>query len=91
MIIAPGFIYGNDLLKKLSDHSLSVSFNTAETTIIVILGSLMAFIYIDGSNQIFGMRGLYQRNVTFFRLVCLQNSVFTLYFSTLYTYSQLQL
>lgn len=79
MIIAPGYIYGNDLLKKLSDHPLSVSFNTAQTTIIGILGSFMAFIYIDGSIQIFGMRGLYQRNVTFFRMVCLQNSVFTLY------------
>lgn len=91
MIIAPGYIYGNGLLKKLSDQSLSLSFNTAETSIIGILGSLMAFIYIDVSNQIFGMRGLYQRNTTFFRMVCLQNSVFKLYFWTTCTFFQLQL
>lgn len=90
MIFVPGYIYGNGLLKKLSDQPLSLSFNNAESTIIGILGSLMAFIYINVFNQIFGMRFLYQRKATFFRMVSLQNSVFTLYFSK-YTFFQLQL
>lgn len=80
MIFVPGYIYGNGLLKKLSDQPLSLSFNNAESTIIGILGSLMAFIYINVFNQIFGMRFLYQRKATFFRMVSLQNSVFTLYY-----------
>lgn len=90
MIFVPGYIYGNGLLKKLSDQPLSLSFNNAESTIIGILGSLMAFIYINVFNQIFGMRFLYQRKATFFRMVSLQNSVFTLYFSKC-TFFQLQL
>lgn len=90
MIFVPGYIYGNGLLKKLSDQPLSLSFNNAESTIIGILGSLMAFIYIKVFNQIFGMRFLYQRKATFFRMVSLQNSVFTLYFSKC-TFFQLQL
>lgn len=90
MIFVPGYIYGNGLLKKLSDLPLSLSFNNAESTIIGILGSLMAFIYINVFNQIFGMRFLYQRKATFFRMVSLQNSVFTLYFSKC-TFFQLQL
>lgn len=90
MLFVPGYIYGNGLLKKLSDQPLSLSFNNAESTIIGILGSLMAFIYINVFNQIFGMRFLYQRKATFFRMVCLQNSVFTLYFSKC-TFFQLQL
>lgn len=90
MIFVPGYIYGNSLLKKLSDQPLSLSFNNAESTIIGILGSLMAFIYINVFNQIFGMRFLYQRKATFFRMVSLQNSVFTLYFSKC-TFFQLQL
>lgn len=89
MIFVPGYIYGNGLLKKLSDQPLSLSFKNAEYTIIGILGSLMAFIYINVFNQIFGMRFLYQRKATFFRMVSLQNSVFTLYFSTC-TFFQLQ-
>lgn len=89
MIFVPGYINGNGLLKKLSDQPLSLSFNNAESTIIGILGSLMAFIYINVFNQIFGMRFLYQRKATFFRMVSLQNSVFTLYFSkcTFFNYS----
>lgn len=90
MIFVPGYIYGNGLLKKLSDQPLSLSSNNAESTIIGILGSLMAFIYINVFNQIFGMRFLYQRKATFFRMVSLQNSVFTLYFSKC-TFFQLQL
>lgn len=90
MLFVPGYIYGNGLLKKLSDQPLSLSFNNAESTIIGILGSLMAFIYINVFNQIFGMRFLYQRKATFFRMVSLQNSVFTLYFSKC-TFFQLQL
>lgn len=90
MIFVPGYIYGNGLLKKLSDQPLSLSFNNAESTIFGILGSLMAFIYINVFNQIFGMRFLYQRKATFFRMVSLQNSVFTLYFSKC-TFFQLQL
>lgn len=90
MIFVPGYIYGNGLLKKLSDQPLSLSFNNAESTIIGILGSLMAFIYINVFNQIFGMRFLYQQQATFFRMVSLQNSVFTLYFSKC-TFFQLQL
>lgn len=90
MIIVPGYIYGNGLLKKLSDQPLSLSFNNAESTIIGILGSLMAFIYINVFNQIFGMRFLYQRKATIFRMVSLQNSLFTLYFSKC-TFFQLQL
>lgn len=90
MIFVPGYIYGNGLLKKLSDQPLSLSFNNAESTIIGILGSLMAFIYINVFNQIFGMRFLYQRKATFFRMVSLQNSVFTFYFSKC-TFFQLQL
>lgn len=90
MIFVPGYIYGNSLLKKLSDQPLSLSFNNAESTIIGILGSLMAIIYINVFNQIFGMRFLYQRKATFFRMVSLQNSVFTLYFSKC-TFFQLQL
>lgn len=90
MLFVPGYIYGNGLLKKLSDHPLSLSFNNAESTIIGILGSLMAFIYINVFNQIFGMRFLYQRKATFFRMVSLQNSVFTLYFSKC-TFFQIQL
>lgn len=90
MIFVPGYIYGNGLLKKLSDQPLSLSFNNAESTIIGILGSLMAFIYINVFKQIFGMRFLYQRKATFFRMVSLQNSVFTLYFSKC-TFFQLQL
>lgn len=90
MIFVPGYIYGNGLLKKLSDQPLSLSFNNAESTIIGILGSLMALIYINVFNQIFGMRFLYQRKATFFRMVSLQNSVFTLYFSK-WTFFQLQL
>lgn len=90
MIFVPGYIYGNGLLKILSDQPLSLSFNNAESTIIGILGSLMAFIYINVFNQIFGMRFLYQRKATFFRMVSLQNSVFTLYFSKC-TFFQLQL
>lgn len=90
MIFVPGYIYGNGLLKKLSDQPLSLSFNNAESTIIGILGSLMAFIYINVFNQIFGMRFLYQRKAIFFRMVSLQNSVFTLYFSKC-TFFQLQL
>lgn len=90
MIFVPGYIYGNGLLKKLSDQPLSLSFNNAESTIIGILGSLMAFIYINVFNQIFGMRFLYQRKATFFRMVSLHNSVFTLYFSKC-TFFQLQL
>lgn len=90
MIFVPGYIYGNGLLKKLSDQPLSLSFNNAESTIIGILISLMAFIYINVFNQIFGMRFLYQRKATFFRMVSLQNSVFTLYFSKC-TFFQLQL
>lgn len=90
MIFVPGYIYGNGLLKKLSDQPLSLSFNNAESTIIGILGSLMAFIYINVFNQIFGMRFLYQRKANFFRMVSLQNSVFTLYFSKC-TFFQLQL
>lgn len=90
MIFVPGYIYGNGLLKKLSDQPLSLSFNNAESTIIGILGSLMALIYINVFNQIFGMRFLYQRKATFFRMVSLQNSVFTLYFSKC-TFFQLQL
>lgn len=90
MIFVPGYINGNGLLKKLSDQPLSLSFNNAESTIIGILGSLMAFIYINVFNQIFGMRFLYQRKATFFRMVSLQNSVFTLYFSKC-TFFQLQL
>lgn len=83
MILIPGYIHGDGLLKKLSDQPLSLSFNNAESTIIGILGSLMAFICINVFNRVFGMRFLYQRQVTFFRMVCLQNSVFTLNFSTL--------
>lgn len=90
MLFVPGYIYGNGLLKKLSDQPISLSFNNAESTIIGILGSLMAFIYINVFNQIFGMRFLYQRKATFFRMVSLQNSVFTLYFSKC-TFFQLQL
>lgn len=90
MLFVPGYIYGNGLLKKLSDQPLSLSFNNAESTIIGILGSLMAFIYINVFNQIFGMRFLYQRKASFFRMVSLQNSVFTLYFSKC-TFFQLQL
>lgn len=90
MIFVPGYIYGNGLLKILSDQALSLSFNNAESTIIGILGSLMALIYINVLNQIFGMRFLYQRKATFFRMVSLQNSVFTLYFSKC-TFFQLQL
>lgn len=90
MLFVPGYIYGNGLLKKLSDQPLSLSFNNAESTIIGILGSLMAFIYTNVFNQIFGMRFLYQRKATFFRMVSLQNSVFTLYFSKC-TFFQLQL
>lgn len=90
MIFVPGYINGNGLLKKVSDQPLSLSFNNAESTIIGILGSLMAFIYINVFNQIFGMRFLYQRKATFFRMVSLQNSVFTLYFSKC-TFFQLQL
>lgn len=90
MIFVPGYINGNGLLKKLSDQPLSLSFNNAESTIIGILGSLMAFIYINVFNQIFGMRFLYQRKATFFRMVSLQNSVCTLYFSKC-TFFQLQL
>lgn len=90
MLFVPGYIYGNGLLKKLSDQPLSLSFKNAESTIIGILGSLMAFIYINVFNQIFGMRFLYQRKATFFRMVSLQNSVFTLYFSKC-TFFQLQL
>lgn len=90
MLFVPGYIYGNGLLKKLSDQPLSLSFNNAESTIIGILGSLMAFIYINVFNQIFGMRFLYQRKATFFRMVSLQNSVFTFYFSKC-TFFQLQL
>lgn len=90
MIFVPGYIYGNGLLKKLSDQPLSLSFNNAESTIIGILGSLMAFIYINVFNQIFGMRFLHQRKATFFRMVRLQNSVFTLNFSKC-TFFQLQL
>lgn len=90
MIFVPGYIYGNGLLKKLSDQPLSLSFKNAESTIIGILGSLMAFIYTNVFNQIFGMRFLYQRKATFFRMVSLQNSVFTLYFSKC-TFFQLQL
>ncbi|XP_052675558.1 uncharacterized protein LOC128157153 isoform X3 [Crassostrea angulata] len=71
MIFVPGYIYGNGLLKKLSDQPLSLSFNNAESTIIGILGSLMAFIYINVFNQIFGMRFLYQRKATFFRMFIL--------------------
>lgn len=90
MIFVPGYIYGNGLLKKLSDQPLSLSFNNAESTIIGILGSLMALIYINVFNQILGMRFLYQRKATFFRMVSVQNSVFTLYFSKC-TFFQLQL
>lgn len=90
MIFVPGYIYGNGLLKKLSDQPLSLSFNNAESTIIGILGSLMAFIYINVFNQISGMRFLYQRKATFFRMVSLQHSLFTLYFSKC-TFFQLQL
>lgn len=83
MILIPGYIHGDGLLKKLSDQPLTLSFNNAESTIIGILGSLMAFICINVFNRVFGMRFLYQRKVTFFRMVCLQNSVLTLNFSTL--------